>query len=126
MTTKEKPRFADLIQLPGDKGPDTAKAYKMIGQICKRFEITEEEIYGRKKTADIALPRAIAMFLVRERTNLTLSDIGDIFKKPGRGTAWKAWRKVVDYEGNPVLKKIIKSLIQGEKADSEKRGGSYG
>ena len=48
---------------------------------AEHFGVTVEAIRGKRRTNNIALPRQVAMYLVRQKTSLSLSDIGAWFKR---------------------------------------------
>ena len=48
---------------------------------AEQFGIPVEAIKGKRRTNNIVLPRQTAMYLVRKKTNLSLSDIGAWFKR---------------------------------------------
>lgn len=47
--------------------------------VCKHFGVTEQELDSPKRMKSIAYPRQIAMYLIREMTDLSLPKIGEIF-----------------------------------------------
>jgi hypothetical protein len=75
-------------------------------------------MFGGAHKPSIAHPRLLAMYLVREKTKLTLKEIGVIFHKEGQGTVWKAWRRSKDYKFDPNLRKMVESLIQHPESES--------
>lgn len=50
----------------------------IIKTICEYFNITEEEITGKRKNREIAFPRQICMYLMRAMTELTYPKIGEL------------------------------------------------
>ena len=53
----------------------------IISQVCKFYSIEENVIRGTLKTKGIAEARQVAIYLIRELTNLSLPDIGKVFSK---------------------------------------------
>lgn len=49
----------------------------ILSIVAEHYSISPEEIISKKRTAKIALPRHIVMFLCRELTNMTLDGIGE-------------------------------------------------
>ena len=45
------------------------------------FRSTREQLKGKRRTASVALPRQMAMFLMRRQTTLSLSEIGRFFDR---------------------------------------------
>jgi chromosomal replication initiator protein len=48
----------------------------VVHEVCQEFSITREELLSRKRTARIALPRHVAMYLCRHHTDRPLAAIG--------------------------------------------------
>ena len=53
----------------------------IISQVCKFYSIEENVIRGTLKTKGIAEARQVAIYLIRDLTNLSLPDIGKVFNK---------------------------------------------
>ncbi len=53
----------------------------IISQVCKFYSIEESVIRGTLKTKGIAEARQVAIYLIRDLTNLSLPDIGKVFNK---------------------------------------------
>ncbi len=54
-------------------------ADKVIDVVCDYFNITKEDITGKKKNKEIVEPRMIAIYLISELLSLPLVNIGKIF-----------------------------------------------
>lgn len=61
-------------ELKNDLTPD-----KIISVVCDYFNISYQDIIGKKKSKDIVEPRMIAIYLISELLNLPLVNIGKIF-----------------------------------------------
>jgi chromosomal replication initiator protein len=59
--------------------PPTVVADQIIENISKRYNISVEDIKGKKRTTEIALARHIAVFVIRSATTLSLKNIAKIF-----------------------------------------------
>lgn len=60
--------------IKNDLSPD-----KIISVVCDYFNISYQDIVGKKKSKDIVEPRMIAIYLISELLNLPLVNIGKIF-----------------------------------------------
>ena len=49
---------------------------RIIGEVCQHYRLTRTEIASARRTARIALPRQLAMYLCREHTEAPLNRIG--------------------------------------------------
>ena len=59
--------------------PPALVAEQIIENISKRYNIAIEDIKGKKRTTEIALARHIAIYVVRNVTNLSLQNTAKIF-----------------------------------------------
>lgn len=62
--------------------------------VADEFEIRVADLNGRRRTANIAHPRQIAMFLARHHTGCSLQDIGSAFGGRDHGTVIHATRTI--------------------------------
>ena len=49
--------------------------------ICEHFGVTEDELKSSKRTGNIANARHVAIYAIRKLTDLSLNDVGKIFKR---------------------------------------------
>lgn len=66
----------------------------IIRIVCERYGITPKDFLSRRRNQEIAYPRKLAMYLVRELTDLSLSDIGKAFGGRDHTTVLHAWRTI--------------------------------
>jgi chromosomal replication initiator protein len=63
--------LADLLPRRSEIQPE-----EVVRRVADSFGITMDQILGRERTRQIALPRQVAMYLLREEANLSLPQIG--------------------------------------------------
>ncbi|MBQ8381699.1 MAG: chromosomal replication initiator protein DnaA [Clostridia bacterium] len=61
--------------------PPTVTADKIISRVAKKYGVTEDEIYGRKKTKHIANARNISIYIIRKVTDLSFPAIGKLLDR---------------------------------------------
>jgi chromosomal replication initiator protein len=66
----------DRFLIKKDKiiNPDT-----IVETICTHFNVKMSELKSKKRTKSISLPRQIAMYILRNKLNISLQEIGEIF-----------------------------------------------
>jgi len=64
--------LADLLPRPGALTAD-----RIIAAVAEHFDLDPSLLLGRGRSRDVALPRQIAMYLIREETQSSLPQIGD-------------------------------------------------
>jgi chromosomal replication initiator protein len=57
----------------GDGGPTVER---IIGEVCQHFKVSRTELASTRRTARLALPRHVAMYLCRHHTDVPLARIG--------------------------------------------------
>lgn len=80
-------------------------------RVAEEFHIRVSDINGRRRTANIAHPRQIAMYLVRRHTRKSLQDIGAAFGGRDHGTVIHATRTIEEkIEQDSELRQRIERL----------------
>lgn len=66
----------------------------ILKKVCLEFGFSEEEIKGTKRTQKLALARQVAMYLIRNFLNLSLTEIGEFFRGKDHSTVIHAIEKI--------------------------------
>ena len=69
---------------------------EIIHQVSQFYQLTPEDIKGKKRTKHIVFPRQIAMYLARELTDLSFPKIGEGFGNKNHTTVIHAYDKISD------------------------------
>jgi chromosomal replication initiator protein len=67
---------------------------------CELFDITREELLSTRRSARVAWPRALAMYLAREHTDASLPAIGRAFGGRNHTTVLHAHRRTAEKLGS--------------------------
>ena len=59
--------------------PDPVTVDKILAHVTKKYGVSLEDIKGKKRTAEISLPRQVAIYLIRTMTDNSYPNIGKIF-----------------------------------------------
>ena len=89
---------------------------KIISETGKKYNVTVEEILGRKRDKQIQLARNVSMYIIRQITNLSLPEIGVMFER-----AHSSVKSNIDTVKNTLqkdffLEKQIEDIIKAVKA----------
>ena len=76
--TKEKIDEVISIIDPGNI-PTDAMIEKILGAVSRAYGVPEDQMKSKKKTDNIANARHVAIYLIKQNTELTLKEIGAIF-----------------------------------------------
>ncbi|MFQ5905402.1 MAG: chromosomal replication initiator protein DnaA [bacterium] len=106
-----------LKEIVGPERPRiTAEGIQRV--VADYFDLSEDAIRGKRRTASVALSRQIAMYLCRELTDLSLKEIGVRFGGKDHTTILHAHEKVKRVSAqDPQLRSALEKLIhtiQGE------------
>ncbi len=83
--------LADLLPQRTSLEPD-----QIIRAVAEVFGLSPEELIGRGRSRDVALPRQVAMYLMREEVNASLPQIGEVLGGRDHTTVMYACEKVAD------------------------------
>ena len=66
----------------------------IITATAQYFRLSVDDLYGSSRSQSVATARQIAMYLCRERTNLSLPKIGQLFGNRDHTTVMYAYKKI--------------------------------
>jgi chromosomal replication initiator protein len=82
--------------------------------VAERFQLTPDDLTGRKRDRATALARQVAMYLLKEATNCSLAQIGLEFGNRDHATVIHACRKIAsDIDNDPRLRRQVLDIQQG-------------
>ena len=92
--------------------PPSVTAERIVDRVAKKYGVSCDDIYGRKRTKHIAFARATAIYIIRKITDMSFPAIGKIFDRD-HSTIISANQMIVDeFEKNPLLEIEINDLIK--------------
>ncbi len=109
--TKEMAKniLQDLIE--EDEKPVTTDSVQKI--VCEHFALKIADMKAKKRTKEIALPRQIAMYLSKQLTNLSLSDVGKNFGGKNHATVIYSCKQVEEKRAkDEAFNRMIESLLR--------------
>jgi chromosomal replication initiator protein len=74
----------------------TIEPRQIVDAVACAYGLTTETLLGRDRTREVALPRQIAMYLMREEANISLPQIGEALGGRDHTTVMYACDKVGD------------------------------
>ncbi|MBI2334027.1 MAG: chromosomal replication initiator protein DnaA [Chloroflexi bacterium] len=99
--------LADLVPSRGDIEP-----VAIVSEVADYFKLTVEKLLGRDRTKEVAHPRQIAMYLLREEAKISYPQIGEVLGGRDHSTVMSAIEKIkTQYQnGEGRVRKDIDSL----------------
>lgn len=99
----------DLIE--DDEKPVTTDLIQKI--VCEHFALKLSDMKAKKRTKEVALPRQIAMYLSKQCTGLSLSDIGKNFGGKDHATVIYACKQVEEKKTkDEAFNRMIESFFR--------------
>ncbi len=83
--------LADLLPRRSEVRPD-----EIMRKVADAFGVTVEHLLGRDRSRQVALPRQVAMYLMREEANISLPQIGDALGGRDHTTVMYGCEKVAE------------------------------
>jgi len=87
--------LSDLLPSRGDLEPE-----KIVTQVAEYYKLSIEKLLGRDRSKDVAHPRQIAMYLLREEAKISFPQIGEALGGRDHSTVMSAIDKVKDQYKN--------------------------
>lgn len=85
----------------------------IINAVCSYFNVKQHELKSKNRCRIISYPRQIAMYILREKLNLSLQDIANIFGGRNHSTVLHSIKEIQNrIQTDPELKSIINTLIR--------------
>lgn len=106
-------RLEQLLQdILVDEGSTQITVDQIMRKVAERYNLRMDDMTGKRRTANIAWPRQVAMFMSTRLTDLSLVAIGQAFGGRDHGTVIHA-RKTVEgrMEVDPKERRAVESLL---------------
>src|SRR5512138_722924 len=100
--------LADLLPQRSDIAPE-----KIIELVASEWQVSAEALIGRDRSQKVALPRQVAMYLLRKETDASLPQIGEVLGGRDHTTVMYAIEKIAsDIETKTDLRKRVVNIKQ--------------
>lgn len=107
-----------IREVVNDTKPEPIKIEKIISEVARTYDVSEKDIISKRKTAELAKARQIAMYIARETTELSYKPIGEAFGKD-HTTVLYAVKKVENWmKEDAHEKELIDDIIKNLKNES--------
>ncbi len=69
------------MSLVASEKTENDKIDRIFDTVCRHYQVEREDLCGKKRNVNIAKARHTCIYLIRQLTELSLSDIGKIFSR---------------------------------------------
>ncbi len=98
----------DFFSIPAVKAI-TPKS--VVDVVCNYYDVREDDLRGQKKNREIAFPRQISMYILRDMTDLSYLKIAEFFGKKDHTTVIYAEEKIKNQIKEDIeLKRIVEDI----------------
>ena len=98
----------DMFKDPSDIMPTSDV---IIEEVCNFYNIENSALRGQGRTKDTALARQVAMYLIREMTNMSLKEIGREFENRDHTTVLHSIERIEKLKKTtPEISEVIKDI----------------
>jgi len=105
-------QLKDVFTSPA-KQPSVSSMDTILQVVASYHSISVSDLEGKKQTRKIAEPRQIAMYIAREITDFSYTEIGQLFGGRNHSTVMHAYEKIENQcRSDPVLGVTIQTLIE--------------
>ena len=99
-----------------DSRPISVIVNRIISETARTYGVPEEDIVSKKKDAKTARARHVAIYTVRENTDLTQKEISSFFGGRDRTTILHSIESMTaEVERDPTLRKTIEAIMKNAK-----------
>lgn len=101
-----------------DNQPVPVTVQRIVEEVARTFSVSPEEIRGKMRSGSISIARQVAMYIVREITQMSTTSIGDEFGHRDHATVVYAIQKVQkDMSKNQRLKATVEDITKNIRAN---------
>ena len=96
---------------PNEEVKNDLTSDKIINTVCDYFNISYQDIIGKKKNKEVVVPRMIAIYLINDLLNLPLVVIGKIFGKRDHTTIMHSRNKITsELQTNKKMQNLVNDI----------------
>lgn len=92
--------------------PDRLTPERILSVVSEHFRVALDQLCGRRRTQGVVLPRQVAMYMLRQLTELSLAEIGQLFGGRDHTTVIYACERVASQmHADPEIEETVNLLI---------------
>lgn len=107
-----------IREVVNDTKPEPIKIEKIVEEVARTYDVSEKDILSKRKTAELARARQIAMYIAKETTELAYKPIGEAFGKDHTTVLYAVKKVDMWLKENPHEKEIIEDIIKNLKNET--------
>ena len=96
--------------------PDPVTVEKIVNEVSRTYDVSPEDIFSKKKSADIALARQISIYIVSQVMDMSSIEIGRKFGKDHSTVLYTLDKIKKRLRTNESEKKLVDDIIKNVKS----------
>ncbi len=101
-----------------DSLPEPIKIDKIISEVARTYNVSENDILSNRRTASLVLARQVAMYIARETTEMSYKQIGENFGKDHSTVLYNV-NKIEEFlKDKPYEKELVDDIIKNLKSNT--------
>ncbi len=100
-----------------DTKPEPIKIEKIISEVARTYNVSENDILSNRRTASLALARQVAMYIARVSTDLSFKTIGESFGKDHSTVLHNVNKIELFLRDKPYEKALVDDIIKNLKGE---------
>ncbi len=100
-----------------DTKPEPIKIEKIISEVAKTYNVTEEEILSERRTKSLVIARQVAMYISRKMTDKSFKQIGESFGKDHTTVIYNVEKVEEFLKDKPYQKELVEDIIKNLKSN---------
>ena len=92
--------------------PPSVTAERIVDRVAKKYGVSTEDVYGKKRTKHIAYARSVSIYIIRKITDMSFPAIGKIFDRDHTTIISANQMMVNELAKSPLLEIEINDLIK--------------
>jgi chromosomal replication initiator protein len=90
----EEDEVAKILEVDAESKRQKTSPRELINDVCKEFGVSIRDVRGKRRTAEIALPRQVCMYVLRKELELPLEQIARELNRSDHTTVMHAIERV--------------------------------
>ena len=87
-------------------------AEKILQEVSAYYNVDAEKVKGKARSKDVAFPRQMAMYMMRQLSQMSMPDIGKFFDRDHTTVLYGLERVETSLREDPQLQNVVDDITQ--------------
>lgn len=110
-TIPDEKEIAKILEIDPESKRKRTSPREIISNVCEEFGVTVRDVRGKRRTADLVVPRQVCMYILRKELDLPLEQIARELNRGDHTTVIHAIERVEEkMEGDEEFEDMVKGI----------------